>query len=180
MATLNTLDNVPDGLISLLKERFWKRVQKTASCWLWSGSYCAGYGIFGLTYNGERYTFVAHKVGWLLHHEDIPENICVLHDCQRHNGLGDVRGCVNPDHLKLGTRGDNSRDWRIKGPSPIPRLTTVEANRLWPKPISDWERRFRERERRWLAKEQRCVVDDVLASTKQCRSGLLVAGQSDP
>ena len=38
----------------------------------------------------------------------IPDGMCVLHRC-------DIRACINPDHLWLGTKGDNNTDRKLKG-----------------------------------------------------------------
>jgi hypothetical protein len=38
----------------------------------------------------------------------VPSGMLILHKC-------DVRGCVNPDHLFLGTAKDNTRDMMTKG-----------------------------------------------------------------
>lgn len=50
----------------------------------------------------------AHRVSWSLFRGAIPNSLNVLHRC-------DVRRCVNPDHLFLGTHADNTRDMISKG-----------------------------------------------------------------
>ena len=50
-----------------------------------------------------------HRVAWEAHHaEPIPEGMVLLHIC-------DNPSCFNPDHLVLGTQGDNNRDRDNKG-----------------------------------------------------------------
>jgi hypothetical protein len=78
-------------------ERFnrkWKQVEN--GCWIWIDRK-EGYGAF--IFNGRKEQ--AHRVSWLLHHGEIPEGLCVLHDC-------DTPNCVNPNHLHLGTVKDNA------------------------------------------------------------------------
>jgi len=79
-------------------------------CWLWRGgvqkSKTRGRGGYGWFWLGKAQH--AHRVSWLLHHGPIPEGKCVLHRC-------DVRRCVNPAHLWLGTKADNNRDRDAKG-----------------------------------------------------------------
>lgn len=72
-------------------------------CWLWTGSLQKdGYGLIK---DGRMRT--AHRVSWELHRGPIPARACVLHKC-------DVRSCVNPDHLWLGSLRDNAVDMARK------------------------------------------------------------------
>jgi hypothetical protein len=86
-------------------ERFWAKVDKTSSCWLWVGQINQdGYGKIKIA--GKTKT--AHRVSWEFKFGPIPNGICVLHTC-------DIRACVNPTHLWLGTTQDNTRDMITKG-----------------------------------------------------------------
>ena len=90
--------------------RFWPKVEKTTTCWLWKASIgTRGYGKFGRTGRGQGWEH-AHRVSWQLHYGAVPEGQLVLHRC-------DVRHCVRPDHLFLGTFKDNTADMFAKGRS---------------------------------------------------------------
>lgn len=86
-------------------ERFWSKVLKTDTCWLWRAAlFSTGYGQFQL--DGRPH--LAHRVAWSLTEGPIPDGMRCLHHC-------DVRRCVRPDHLFLGTDSDNMQDMVSKG-----------------------------------------------------------------
>jgi hypothetical protein len=88
-----------------LEERFWKRVHKSDGCWEFSGGrHQFGYGLIQANHK----CVGAHRVSWEIHFGPIPDGLWVLHAC-------DNPSCVRPDHLFLGTVGDNTRDASAKG-----------------------------------------------------------------
>ena len=88
---------------------FWSRVNKTNTCWLWTGAKrWDGYGRFNLLQNGTRRQMTAHRLSWEWAHGDIPKDLHVLHHC-------DTPACVNPTHLYLGDHLANMRDCARKG-----------------------------------------------------------------
>lgn len=86
-------------------------------CWIWTG-HLNGNGYGRISVNGRNEQ--THRVSWSIHRGPIPNGQHVLHHC-------DVRCCVNPDHLFLGTRADNMQDMIRKGRQ---RLVCGSANRL--------------------------------------------------
>lgn len=92
--------------------RFWEKVDRRSpdECWWWTGS-VGSHGYGQLADLGTVRT--THRLSWELHNGPIPKGegahgICVCHTC-------DVRTCVNPGHLFLGTQRDNLKDMRDKG-----------------------------------------------------------------
>ncbi len=67
-----------------------------------------GYGYFRAKVNGEIFEMRAHRVSFALFNGPLLPGKCVLHHC-------DNPGCVNPEHLFLGTNQDNTNDMLKKG-----------------------------------------------------------------
>ncbi len=90
-------------------ERFFAKVNKTDTCWLWTAAlnFPNGYGLFGVP-GGNGKTITAHRMSWIIHNGAIPDKMYICHRC-------DVKSCVNPDHLFLGTQSDNINDSVSKG-----------------------------------------------------------------
>jgi len=96
-------------------ERFLARIQRggDGECWLWQGGKRAkGYGRFTITESGKRRNFRAHRLSWKIHFGSIPRGLSVLHHC-------DVRDCVKPSHLFLGSQRENHEDMCMKGRNPV-------------------------------------------------------------
>lgn len=91
-------------------DRFWSHVLQTPECWLWLGPISKGYGLLkiGSLRDGSRRNIRAHVLSWERRNGKVPEGMFVLHKC-------DVRHCVRPSHLFLGTADDNSKDMMTKG-----------------------------------------------------------------
>lgn len=104
--------------------RFWKYVNKTEGCWFWTGGLTKGYG----QTNVPKHTY-AHRFSWQIHKGPIPAGQCVLHHC-------DTPRCVRPDHLFLGTDGDNTRDRIKKGRGHIRLITAFGET----KTMAEWLR----------------------------------------
>lgn len=92
-----------------LHSRFFSKFQRSADeCWVWEASITnSGYGRIREAGLGSK-TLLAHRVSWEIHYGKIEAGILVLHRC-------DVRRCVNPRHLFLGTYSDNAQDRQSKG-----------------------------------------------------------------
>lgn len=92
-----------------LIDRLWNTAfpEPNSGCWIWMGSIKDnGYGNSHNDDTGA--TEMAHRKSYRLHKGEIPHGLLVLHKC-------DVRCCINPDHLFLGTYSDNLNDMVSKG-----------------------------------------------------------------
>ena len=74
--------------------KFWERVVKTETCWLWIGRVDhAGYGMANRAIRAHRWSY-EQSVGL------IPAGLVIDHLCR-------VRNCVRPDHMRVVTRAEN-------------------------------------------------------------------------
>lgn len=87
------------------EDRFWSMVNKTDTCWLWTGH--TGKRRYGYIFKDGKY-LRSNRVSYEMHFMPIPEGMVVCHTC-------DEPRCVNPEHLFLGSHTDNMRDMVRKG-----------------------------------------------------------------
>jgi len=77
------------------EERFWRYVEKSDGCWLWTGFISpTGYAKFGTP------SLYAHRVAYEMEVGPIAEGFDLDHLCR-------VRHCVNPAHLEPVTHREN-------------------------------------------------------------------------
>lgn len=98
---------------STAAERFWAKVDKTGTCWLWTGSTTVrGYGQFGAGgKSGKNYR--AHVWAWEQVNGPVPDGLVLDHTC--HSADPDCPGgsacahrqCVNPAHMEAVTVLEN-------------------------------------------------------------------------
>jgi hypothetical protein len=112
-------------------EHFWSRTtpEPNTGCWLWTGAVNRqGYGRASCTWLGmfKNPHALCHRIAWCIANgRPIPAGAWVLHRCD--NG---PLGCVNPDHLVLGTAKENSQQMWDRGRHPIDRRTPLQKTKL--------------------------------------------------
>jgi hypothetical protein len=80
--------------------RFWQKVaiREADDCWIWTGARSNKYGSFRIA----REMYRAHRVSYWIHYREDDPNLDCLHECN-------IKLCVNPGHLYLGTVSENIR-----------------------------------------------------------------------
>jgi hypothetical protein len=83
--------------------RFWSKVAKTPTCWLWLDTLnTSGYGRFTIGRGNEK---MAHRLAFELEVGPIPEGLTLDHLCNHTD-------CVRPSHLEPVTARENQlRRW---------------------------------------------------------------------
>lgn len=126
------------------QSRFWVKVDRRGpdDCWLWTaatkGLPGKRYGNFRVKRDRRSVGLGAHVASWEYANGPVPDGLFVCHHC-------DVKLCVNPAHLFLGTALDNNRDMVAK-------------------------RRHQFGERHWNAKLARGAIDRIHALAHEGKS----------
>ena len=136
-----------------LGERFWKRVEKTETCWLWRGTILnTGYGVIS---SNSRYVS-AHRLSYEWANGPIPQGLVLDHLCR-------TPACVRPAHLEAVTNRENIL--RGEAPAAVIRRTGVcrrghriEGDNAYTPPSSPTRRVcktcMRDRGREWRARKR--------------------------
>ena len=74
-------------------------------CWIWNRTIVQRYG--QLRGRGAKLVR-AHRASYETFVGEIPDGLCVLHSCDRPL-------CINPDHLRVGTRAENMAEAAQRG-----------------------------------------------------------------
>jgi hypothetical protein len=147
-----------------LEKRFWRYVVKGEhedDCWSWTGTVTDfGYGQLTYQENKKAHTTRAPLVSYRIHYGEIPKGKCVLHSC-------DNPSCANPNHLWIGTKGQNTTDMVKKGRHKGPIGEMHPSAKLTESKVSEIKRRFTGKigEQQILAKEFG-VSDSIISAIK--------------
>lgn len=80
--------------------------EPNTGCWLWElSSKHFRYGAIGI---GRRKVEFAHRASYMVFVGNIPKGLVVRHKC-------DTPECINPNHLEIGSRSENTKDMMLRG-----------------------------------------------------------------
>ena len=94
-----------------IQVRFWSRVDRTETCWVWIGGRqkradgSLWYGVFCI---GHGKSYLAHHVAWIAENGAVPDGLVLRHSC-------DNPACVRSAHIEPGTQAQNLEDMRVRG-----------------------------------------------------------------
>lgn len=97
----------PLGRNPTVVQRFWARVEKKEEneCWNWTNPFYSAYPNIKIASKA----ILAHRFSWEIHNkQSIPKDRIIMHTCDNHK-------CMNPNHLRLGTKQENATDMVKKG-----------------------------------------------------------------
>lgn len=116
-------------------KRVMQRVFKTDTCWYWMG--CLSEWGYGKTNLGSKYHY-AHKLIYeLVQGFKVPEGLVVKHSC-------DTPFCVNPEHLSLGTKSENTQEAHDRGCYERGRYTRETAMKFLEPYREAWKKKEKE------------------------------------
>jgi hypothetical protein len=103
------LDKCQPGSSLKMRLEYYTFPVPESGCWIWMGSTGRnGYGQIHERRNRKQIAFAVHRLAWELHCGKIPTGMLICHRC-------DIKTCINPDHLFLGSYADNINDSIKKG-----------------------------------------------------------------
>lgn len=105
MSPGNVIKGIQGFVTIPAEERFWSKVEKTDTCWLWqAGLSPRGYGKFTVGHKDWR----AHRFAYELLVGPIGEGLTIDHLCL-------VKNCVNPAHMEVVTLSVNVKRGLVSG-----------------------------------------------------------------
>lgn len=94
----------PIELDDAWRARFWRRVDKSGDCWMWTGATIRGYRqVHVCQLPGRKtVTWYAHRISWHLAGKPLHAGLTIDHLCR-------TPLCVNPSHMEEVTQAENNR-----------------------------------------------------------------------
>ncbi len=165
-------ESTVDKLTPTDRTNFWDRVDKSATCWIWTGhTNRDGYGLFSVLRQSTRKQLRAHRIAYALERSDIPSSLHLHHKCR-------CRLCVNPEHLEPIRPSDHAqkhhkkRTHCFRGHEFTPQNTIHRANHQR-QCRACWQVHAKEHEKRRA--ERRAKVHQTRL---YCKRGHFVAGDN--
>ena len=106
-----------------IREKFWARVRKTETCWLWTGGKTRGYAHLRL----DGKAIYGHRFAYQLENGPLAPSQILDHICH-------TPACVRPDHLRVVTpkqNCENKRGANSSSKSGVRGVFWVESRGKW-------------------------------------------------